>query len=122
VSKISYIELNSKERQFYDAVYEASKKEFDELANHGIIEAKFMKIFEILMRLRQICCHPALFRSVTKFSNKGDFPKELRKWLDKRLEERNAGEKGSRFEILMEEDGREVRLEVGAISCNEKRF
>lgn len=81
-----------------------------------------MKIFEILMRLRQICCHPALFRSVTKFSTKDDFPKELRKWLDKRLEERNAGEKGSRFEILMEEDGQEVRLEVGAITYNENHF
>lgn len=86
VSKIAFLKLGSKERQFYDAVYEASKKEFDELADHGIVEAKFMKIFEILMRLRQICCHPALFRSVTKFSTKEDFPKELRKWLNKRLE------------------------------------
>lgn len=42
--------------------------------------------------------------------------------MEKRLEERNAGEKGSRFEILMEEDGKELRLEIGAVAFNENHF
>jgi DNA repair protein RAD5 len=84
-SKICYITLSPKERDFYNAVYESSKSDFDELDKAGVVEAKFMKIFEILMRLRQICCHPALFKSVTKFSSKEEFPKEIKKWLIKRL-------------------------------------
>ena len=57
-----------------------------------------MKIFEILMRLRQICCHPALFKSVTKFSSVEDFPTELKRWLKNRLEERNNVDSHARYE------------------------
>jgi SNF2 family DNA or RNA helicase len=61
-----------------------------------------MKIFEILMRLRQICCHPILFKSITKFSSVQDFPAELKKWLKKRIEERNDVDNHARFELVME--------------------
>ena len=50
-------------------MYEIDKKEFDEIDKRGIIEAKYMKIFEILIRLRQICCHRSLFKTKSKFSN-----------------------------------------------------
>lgn len=69
ISKIKYLTFKEKEREFYDAIYEASKKEFDELEKQGAIEAKYMKIFEILIRLRQICCHPVLFKSISKMNN-----------------------------------------------------
>lgn len=60
--------MSEKEREFYDSIYAASRSDFDALIEKGILEAKYMQVLEILMRLRQICCHPILFKSVTKFS------------------------------------------------------
>lgn len=42
--------------------------EIDALIERGILEAKYMQVLEMLIRLRQICCHPILFKSVSKFS------------------------------------------------------
>lgn len=60
--------MNDKEREFYQSIYDSSKSDFDALIDKGILEAKYMQVLEMLMRLRQICCHPILFKSVAKFS------------------------------------------------------
>lgn len=59
--------MNEKERQFYDGVFESSKLKMEELDRLGILETKYMQVLEILMRLRQICCHPLLYKSITNF-------------------------------------------------------
>ena len=48
-------------------VYESTKAKIDELDKLGIITARYMQVLEILVKLRQVCCHPLLFKSVTKF-------------------------------------------------------
>ena len=77
--------MSENERKFYDSIYESSRNKIDELDKLGVLEARYMQVLEILMRLRQICCHPALFKSITKFvKNPKDFEAELRKFIKKR--------------------------------------
>jgi SNF2 family DNA or RNA helicase len=51
----------------------ANKMEINDLLEKGILEAKYMEVLEMLMRLRQICCHPILFKSVANFIQAHDF-------------------------------------------------
>jgi SNF2 family DNA or RNA helicase len=59
--------MGEKERMFYDQLYDSSRKTIEDLDKQGILEARYMQVFEILMRLRQICCHPILFKSASKY-------------------------------------------------------
>jgi SNF2 family DNA or RNA helicase len=59
--------MNEKERQFYDSIYECSRSTIEELDRQGILEARYMQVFEILIKLRQICCHPMLYKSAAKY-------------------------------------------------------
>lgn len=46
------------------------------------------------MRLRQICCHPMLFKSVHKFSSSfSEFEQELRAFIKKRAVNQSATDK-----------------------------
>lgn len=63
-------------------MYASSRASFDELIEKGILEAKYMQVFEMLMRLRQICCHPILFKSAARFTrNREEFEVELNKLI-----------------------------------------
>ncbi len=47
-----------------------------------------MQVLEILMRLRQICNHPMLFKALHKFTTYStQFEKDLRRFVAKRAEE-----------------------------------
>lgn len=114
--------MKEKERQFYDSVYEASKKEFDELDRQGTVEAKYMKIFEILIRLRQICCHPSLFRNVSKINGIEEFEVKLNKFVEKKLEERNSADgDAGHFELIMDGD-EEIVVSSLRLNINESHL
>ena len=54
-------EMTPKQAKVYAAYFAQAKKEFAvEMAAHGFEKSR-VKILAILTRLRQICCHPALF-------------------------------------------------------------
>lgn len=54
-------EMTAKQAKVYTAYFAQAKKEFAvEMAAHGFEKSR-VKILAILTRLRQICCHPALF-------------------------------------------------------------
>jgi len=54
-------EMTARQAKVYASYFVQAKKEFAaELAAHGF-EQSHIKILSILTRLRQICCHPALF-------------------------------------------------------------
>ena len=43
-----------------------------------------MQIFELLIRLRQICCHPILYKSISKFvTDSSKFADQLHKFIKK---------------------------------------
>jgi SNF2 family DNA or RNA helicase len=52
------VELDSEEREFYQAVWSAAKKEILELLDSSQMNP--LTLFEVLLRSRQICNHPGL--------------------------------------------------------------
>ena len=48
------------EREFYEAVFKQSKTAFCDYMNNGGVLKNFSNVFEMLLRLRQICDHPFL--------------------------------------------------------------
>ena len=71
----------------------------------------------MLMRLRQVCCHPLLFRAVTNFvTDVGQFETELRKFVHKRQKESEEGE--GYYEPVMEGD-EESRVQVSDSKISE---
>ncbi|XP_019181192.1 PREDICTED: putative SWI/SNF-related matrix-associated actin-dependent regulator of chromatin subfamily A member 3-like 3 isoform X3 [Ipomoea nil] len=65
-------EQSEAERDFYDALYQKSKVQFDEFVAQGKVLHNFANILELLLRLRQCCNHPFLVMSrgdVDKYAN-----------------------------------------------------
>jgi superfamily II DNA or RNA helicase len=55
--QILYVELSEHERQLYESIYAASKKDIMAKLNEG---ASVFDALEALLRMRQACCHPSL--------------------------------------------------------------
>ena len=63
-----------------------------------------MQVFEMLMRLRQICCHPLLFKAVANFATDDEFEPKLRKFIEKaQSRQRNEEEGEQYFEPIINE-------------------
>lgn len=58
-----YSDFVPEQKKLYEAFLMAAKKEVRELADNG---GSSIKILTLLLRLRQICCHPALFDEAYK--------------------------------------------------------
>ncbi|MFW7378725.1 MAG: SNF2-related protein [Oligoflexus sp.] len=57
IEKVLYAELSPEERQNYDSILAATRKEVvDKLSSGGNV----LEVLEVLLRMRQACCHPAL--------------------------------------------------------------
>jgi DNA repair protein RAD5 len=54
------VELSEAEKDFYEAVYSASKAQFDNFVVSGQVMQQFTQILALIMRLRQALCHPYL--------------------------------------------------------------
>ncbi len=59
IENVVYAELTAEQKQMYLAYLALAKQQMPELLSEG--GSGRMKILTILMRLRQICCHPRLF-------------------------------------------------------------
>jgi SNF2 family DNA or RNA helicase len=72
-----------------------------------------MQVLEIIMRLRQICCHPILFKAVHKYTvNLTNFEKELRNFVKKRsIDQKDQDNEERYFEPLIEGE-EEQRVEI----------
>eukprot|EP01017_Pseudomicrothorax_dubius_P043905 TRINITY_DN7377_c0_g1_i6.p1 TRINITY_DN7377_c0_g1~~TRINITY_DN7377_c0_g1_i6.p1 ORF type:complete len:415 (-),score=94.53 TRINITY_DN7377_c0_g1_i6:162-1406(-) len=60
---VRLISLSGEERELYDISHNRSKLELDEFLRQGTILKNYVHIFEMLVRLRQICDHPYLISS-----------------------------------------------------------
>ena len=58
--EICLVKMNKFERQLYAKVHDNSKKQFQGILNTEDAFTKYTHIFQILIRLRQICDHPGL--------------------------------------------------------------
>lgn len=57
-----FVELTREERDIYSVVYARARLTYDKSAETGSIMKNYTKILTQLLRLRQVCCHPALVR------------------------------------------------------------
>ncbi|MBN2643765.1 MAG: DEAD/DEAH box helicase [Victivallales bacterium] len=79
--QILYCEMDSAQRKLYEQIADMGRKEFRRLAALNGKSATNMEILTILMRMRQICCHPLLLpkelNTSVSDSSKMDLMKEL---------------------------------------------
>ena len=59
IEQTLYCEMPPEQRSLYDSILKESKKQLQQLQKKGRQKANF-EILTTLMRLRQVCCHPAL--------------------------------------------------------------
>ena len=57
IDKVIYADFNEEERSLYDSLYLSSKSQIVEKLNSG---GKVLEALELLLRLRQACCHRSL--------------------------------------------------------------
>ena len=55
-----YLTLSTKERELYIQMSQYSKRKLDQLKTNG--KADYLHVFQLLMRLRQLCDHPLLVK------------------------------------------------------------
>ncbi|CAO3682707.1 unnamed protein product [Rhizopus microsporus] len=58
--RIEYLSFSPEEQDIYDAIYNDSKIKFSYFCEAGKLGKNYASIFQLLTRLRQICCHPYL--------------------------------------------------------------
>lgn len=57
---IEYLSFSPEEQDIYDAIYSDSQIKFSYFCQAGKVGNNYASIFQLLTRLRQICCHPYL--------------------------------------------------------------
>lgn len=57
---IEYLSFTPEEQDIYDAIYNDSQIKFSYFCQAGKLGKNYASIFQLLTRLRQICCHPYL--------------------------------------------------------------
>ncbi|KAI7887816.1 P-loop containing nucleoside triphosphate hydrolase protein [Mucor mucedo] len=82
---IEYLTFSPEEQDIYDAIYNDSQIKFSYFCQAGKVGVNYASIFQLLTRLRQICCHPYL-----ALKSKGDDE-----------EVKSEGGKGIRLEDLI---------------------
>ena len=53
--------MTEEEREIYNRVYKHAHREVDKYTKEGSILKHYIHILEIILRLRQCCCHPTMF-------------------------------------------------------------
>jgi SNF2 family DNA or RNA helicase len=65
---IKYVEFDEKQSQLYESIRISMEKEVRELISKHGIESSHITILDALLRLRQVCCHPALLKLKDKIN------------------------------------------------------
>ncbi|NWU18227.1 HLTF factor, partial [Cephalopterus ornatus] len=75
---IQYVMLTEEERQIYQSAKNEGKATISRFFSEGNVLAHYADILGVLLRLRQICCHPHLcINTSSSFSNDNRTPEEL---------------------------------------------
>ncbi|NXV43014.1 HLTF factor, partial [Uria aalge] len=80
---IQHVTLTEEERQIYQSVKKEGKTAISRFFSEGTVLAHYADILGVLLRLRQLCCHPHLCinTSSSSFSADNKTPEELREML-----------------------------------------
>ncbi|CAG8507063.1 1873_t:CDS:10 [Funneliformis mosseae] len=64
--EIEFLEFSPEEQDIYDSIYTHSKTKFNYYCQAGSVLSHYAHIFQLLVRLRQVCDHPILAISKSK--------------------------------------------------------
>ncbi|NXN30303.1 HLTF factor, partial [Nycticryphes semicollaris] len=80
---IQYVTLTEEERQIYRSVKKEGKAAISRFFSEGTVLAHYADVLGVLLRLRQLCCHPRLCinTSSSSFSADNKTPEELHETL-----------------------------------------
>ncbi|XP_071423078.1 helicase-like transcription factor isoform X2 [Pithys albifrons albifrons] len=79
---IQYVTLTEEERQIYQSVKNEGKATISRFFSEGNVLDRYADVLGVLLRLRQICCHPHLcMNTSSSFSADNKTPEELRETL-----------------------------------------
>ncbi|NWU57538.1 HLTF factor, partial [Dromas ardeola] len=80
---IQHVTLTEEERQMYQSVKKEGKAAISRFFSEGSVLAHYADVLGVLLRLRQLCCHPHLCvnTSSSSFSSDNKTPEELRETL-----------------------------------------
>uniref|UniRef100_A0A8B9Q0K5 Helicase like transcription factor n=1 Tax=Apteryx owenii TaxID=8824 RepID=A0A8B9Q0K5_APTOW len=79
---IQHVTLTEEERQVYQSVKKEGKAAINRFFSEGTVLAHYADILGVLLRLRQLCCHPHLCTNTSSsFSAGNNTPEELRQML-----------------------------------------
>ncbi|XP_074954857.1 helicase-like transcription factor [Phalacrocorax aristotelis] len=78
---IQHVTLTEEERQIYQSVKREGKAAISRFFSEGTVLAHYADILGVLLRLRQLCCHPHLCINTSSFSADNKTPEELHEAL-----------------------------------------
>ncbi|XP_040205021.1 helicase-like transcription factor isoform X2 [Rana temporaria] len=79
---VQHIKLSSEERKIYESMQNEGKVIISRYFNEGTVLTHYADVLAVLVRLRQICCHPHLVStSLSNSLSAGSTPDELREKL-----------------------------------------
>ncbi|XP_074767802.1 helicase-like transcription factor isoform X3 [Athene noctua] len=83
---IQHVTLTEEERQAYQSVKKEGKAAISRFFSEGTVLAHYADILGVLLRLRQLCCHPHLcVNTSSSFSADNKTPEELHETLVKKM-------------------------------------
>ena len=81
-----FVKLTHEERAIYNGFFQGSKKQFNEMVSSGTLQYEYAHVFELLIRLRQVCDHPSLVFTKDDLKTKENLDKAIYKFLEKRMQ------------------------------------
>jgi len=79
IDETLHITLSEKERELYSALFARSKTMFEGYAASGVLNAKYIQVLTLLLRLRQCCDHPFLVLGRTR--EEKDFEADINRFI-----------------------------------------
>jgi len=88
------VELTEEERKIYNCFFGRSQTQFDQMIKGGTLQYEYAHIFELLIRLRQVCDHPCLVFSKDDLKDQVSLESAVIKFLEKRTQSSLLSKKG----------------------------
>jgi len=82
--KTCYVKLSPEERKIYDCFFHKGRKQFQDIVTGGTLQYEYAHVFELLVRLRQVCDHPCLVFSKDDLKDPGSLENAILKFMEKR--------------------------------------
>ncbi|KAJ7603205.1 SNF2 family N-terminal domain-containing protein [Mycena polygramma] len=108
---LTRLEFSEEERQIYDSLELNARDRFNRLLDNDSVSKNMFHVLTLLLRLRQLCSHPALIKNHVRNGKQRD----LKTQIDKFLKGNAVPE--AEFEALGDDDGEEQDPAIENCDC-----